>query len=93
MESRRLSNSGGKYSDVRSRTSDLASGLMTPVSESHAEVCARISLPRLLVKQMMVFCLGCRKIKKAGKRESYIYFEVHFAALTVRDGTFVENLK
>jgi hypothetical protein len=93
MESRRLSSSGGKYSDVRSRTSDLAFGFMMPVSESHAEGCARISLPRLLVKQMMVFCLGCRKIKKTGKRGSFTYFEIYFATLTVRDSTFVKNLK
>ena len=92
MESRRLSSSGGKYSDVRSRTSDLASGLIIPVSESHAEGCARMSLPRLLVKQMIVFCLRCREIKKMGK-ECVSYFEIYFAALTIRDDTFVENLK
>ena len=71
MESRRLSSSGGKYSDVRSRTWDLASALMMPVSGSHAEECARISLPRLLVKQMMVFCLGRRKLKQDGQRGSF----------------------
>ena len=74
MESRRLSSSGGKYSEVRSRTSDLASGLMMPVSKLHAEGCARISLPRLLVKQMMVFCLeGGRKIKKKKTGEKVFY--------------------
>ena len=72
MESKRLSSSGGKYSDVRSRTSDLACALMMPVSESHAEGCARISLPRLLVRQMIVFCLCYRKMMKTGKRVFYL---------------------
>ena len=92
MESSRFSSSGGKYSDVRSRTSDLACELMMPVSESHAEGCARISLPRLLVKQMMVFCFSY-EIKEDGREDSFLYFEIYFSALTVRDSTFVENLK
>lgn len=54
MESRRLSSSGGKYSEVRSRTSVVASGVTTPF-ESEAVGWARMSLPRLLVRQIMVF--------------------------------------
>jgi len=52
--SRRLRSSGGKYSEVRSRTRFFGSSVTTPLL-SQDEGCARISLPRLLVRQMIVF--------------------------------------
>lgn len=54
IASRRLSSSGGKYSDVRSMTSALATSVTMPFA-SQEERSARMSLPRLLVRHMIVF--------------------------------------
>ena len=54
MESRRFKSSGGKYSEVRSCTSRWASSVTLPSVEVDVG-CARMSLPRLLVKHMIVF--------------------------------------
>jgi len=55
MESSRFRSSGGKYSCVLSITSAFAWEVTRPVSRSDAVGWARMSLPRLLVKQMIVF--------------------------------------
>ena len=47
----------GQYSCVRSITSVLASGVTIPVFGSHAEVCARMSLPG---KQFISVNICCR---------------------------------
>ena len=54
IESNRLISSGGKYSAVRSRTWSRASVVTTPLL-SVAVLCAKMSLPRLLVRQIIVF--------------------------------------
>ena len=90
MVSRRLRSSGGKYSDVLSKTRFLAWVVMTPLG-SHEWGLARMSLPRLLVRQMIVFCACVHQHKGELIKEVFFgnYLEVDFPTLTVCDTPFV----
>lgn len=61
--SRRLMSSGGKRAETEARTAECAEGEMDPSGRVEFGS-ARMSEPRLLVRQMMVFCVDKGKIRR-----------------------------